>query len=207
VSATGSRSEALRKLFRSIAARLCCILTGMKDKATTRSESVQHKMYMTDLAHSSTRFYTLLRVNWLRVLYIDLTSSSHGRKLLHRRSMHRKSAGHKTQRSRACPSHDLPRSGTHFSDGTAFVCSCSLQLGQCEKLWRYGTLATSSLGVTWMTGVPYSRVPAVGRRLRPPTEAGWSAWPERPHVAGVMFWFMRKRFCGSSWAFTAARRA
>ena len=34
----------------------------MKREATVGSESVQHKMYMTDLDHSRTRFYTALIV-------------------------------------------------------------------------------------------------------------------------------------------------
>src|SRR6266568_5684677 len=54
--------EAIRKLFRSIAARSCSILAVMKHRATTRSKSVQHKMYMTDLDHSSTGFYSVLIV-------------------------------------------------------------------------------------------------------------------------------------------------
>src|SRR6516164_9710841 len=55
-------SEAIRKLIRSIAARSCSILAVMKHRATARSESIQHKMYMTDLDHSSTGFYTVLIV-------------------------------------------------------------------------------------------------------------------------------------------------
>src|SRR5712691_5598919 len=55
-------SEAIRKLFRSIAARSCSILAVMKHRATARSESIQHKMSMTDLDHSRTGFYTVLIV-------------------------------------------------------------------------------------------------------------------------------------------------
>jgi hypothetical protein len=47
--------EAIRKLFHSIAARSCSILAVMKRRATARSESIQHKMDMTDLDHGSTR--------------------------------------------------------------------------------------------------------------------------------------------------------
>src|SRR5438876_2039988 len=54
--------EAIRKLFRSIAARSCSILAVMKHRATARSKSVQHKMYMTDLDHSSTGFHSVLIV-------------------------------------------------------------------------------------------------------------------------------------------------
>ncbi len=60
-------------------------------------------------------------------------------------AMPQESTGQKTQRSRACPSRALPRSRPHFSHGTAFVCSCSLHVGQCKKLRRYVKLATSSI--------------------------------------------------------------
>src|SRR5262249_8684028 len=55
-------SEAIRKLIRSIAARSCSILAVMKHRATARSESVQHKRYVTDLDHSRTGLYTVLIV-------------------------------------------------------------------------------------------------------------------------------------------------
>jgi hypothetical protein len=54
--------EAIRKLFRSIAARSRSILAVMKHRAAARNESVQHKMYMTELDHGSTGFYTALLV-------------------------------------------------------------------------------------------------------------------------------------------------
>jgi hypothetical protein len=54
--------EAIRKRFRSIAASSCSILAVMKYRATARSKSVQHKMYMTDLNHSRTGFYRVLIV-------------------------------------------------------------------------------------------------------------------------------------------------
>src|SRR2546428_12263721 len=59
---TSPISEAIRKLFRSIAARSCSILAVMKHRATARSKSVQHKIYMTDLDHSSTGFHSVLIV-------------------------------------------------------------------------------------------------------------------------------------------------
>src|SRR4030095_11475925 len=52
--------QAIRKLFRSIATSSCSILAVMKHRAIARSESVQHKIYMTDLDHSSTGFYRVL---------------------------------------------------------------------------------------------------------------------------------------------------
>src|SRR5436190_10787871 len=55
-------SEAIRKRLHSIAASSCSILAVMKHRATARSEAVQHKMYMTDLDHSSTGLYTVLIV-------------------------------------------------------------------------------------------------------------------------------------------------
>ena len=55
-------SEAIRKLFRSTATRLRSILAVMKHRTTTMSESVQHKMDMTDLDHGRTRFYITLIV-------------------------------------------------------------------------------------------------------------------------------------------------
>jgi hypothetical protein len=54
--------EAIRKRLRSIAASSCSILAVMKHRATARSESVQHNMYMTDLDHSRTGFYRVLIV-------------------------------------------------------------------------------------------------------------------------------------------------
>src|SRR6516165_10727572 len=54
--------EAIRKRLRSIAASSCSIPAVMKHRATTRSESVQHKMYMTNLDHSRTGFYSVLIV-------------------------------------------------------------------------------------------------------------------------------------------------
>ena len=54
--------EAIRKLFRSIAARSRNVLAVMKRRATTRSEAVQHKMYMTDVDHGRTGFYRVLIV-------------------------------------------------------------------------------------------------------------------------------------------------
>src|SRR5438874_10628624 len=55
-------SEAVRKPFRTVAARSSSILAVMKRRATAGRESVQHKMYITGLDHSSTRFYTALIV-------------------------------------------------------------------------------------------------------------------------------------------------
>src|SRR6266566_2334098 len=55
-------SEAIRKLFCTAATRSSSILAVMKLGATAGGESVQHKMYMTDLDHSSTGFYTALIV-------------------------------------------------------------------------------------------------------------------------------------------------
>jgi transposase len=54
--------EAIRKLFRSTATRLRSILAVMKHRTTTMSESVQHKLDMTDLNHGRTGFYTALIV-------------------------------------------------------------------------------------------------------------------------------------------------
>ena len=55
-------SEAIRKLFRSIAARSRSVLAVMKYRVAARNESVQHKMYMTEIDHGSTGFYTTLIV-------------------------------------------------------------------------------------------------------------------------------------------------
>src|SRR5262245_12827173 len=49
--------EAIRKPFRTIAARSCSLLAIMKRWTTAERGSVQHKMYMTDLEHSRTRFW------------------------------------------------------------------------------------------------------------------------------------------------------
>ncbi len=57
-----SLSEAIRKPFRLVVARSSRILAVMKGRAITRREPVQHKMYITDLYHSSTGFYTTLIV-------------------------------------------------------------------------------------------------------------------------------------------------
>jgi class 3 adenylate cyclase len=54
--------EAVRKPFRTVAARSSSILAVMKRRATAGRKSVQHKMYMTDLDHRSTGFYTALIV-------------------------------------------------------------------------------------------------------------------------------------------------
>jgi len=54
--------EAIRKPFRTAVTRSCSILAVMKLGATAGSEPVQHKMYITDLDHSSTGFYTTLIV-------------------------------------------------------------------------------------------------------------------------------------------------
>src|SRR5256712_13930230 len=56
------RSEAIRKLFCTAATRSSSILAVMKLGATAGSESIEHKMYMTDLDHSSTGCYTALIV-------------------------------------------------------------------------------------------------------------------------------------------------
>src|SRR5713226_6638036 len=55
-------SEAIRKPFCTAATRSSSILAVMKLGATAGSESVEHKMYITDLDHSSTGFYTALIV-------------------------------------------------------------------------------------------------------------------------------------------------
>src|SRR6266446_7310082 len=57
-----SHLEAIRKPFRLVVARSSRILAVMKGRAITRREPVQHKMYITDLYHSSTGFYTTLIV-------------------------------------------------------------------------------------------------------------------------------------------------
>src|SRR5215510_14428391 len=57
-----TNSEAIRKRLRSTATSSCSILAVMKHRVTARSESVQHKMYMTDLDHSRTGFYRVLIV-------------------------------------------------------------------------------------------------------------------------------------------------
>src|SRR5437870_9835915 len=54
--------EAIRKLFCTAATRSSSILAVMKLGATAGGESVEHKMYMTDLDHSSTGCYTALIV-------------------------------------------------------------------------------------------------------------------------------------------------
>src|SRR2546426_4946806 len=55
-------SEAIRKPFRTAATRSSSILAVMKLGVTAGSESVEHKMYMTNLDHRSTGFYTALIV-------------------------------------------------------------------------------------------------------------------------------------------------
>src|SRR5437899_4137835 len=55
-------SEAIRKLFCTAATRSSSILAVMKIGATAGGESVEHKMSMTDLDHSSTGCYTALIV-------------------------------------------------------------------------------------------------------------------------------------------------
>src|SRR5262249_47952403 len=57
-----SSLEAIRKRLRSTATSSCSILAVMKHRVTTRSESVQHQMYMTDLDHSRTGCYSVLIV-------------------------------------------------------------------------------------------------------------------------------------------------
>ena len=54
--------EAIRKPFRLVAERSRRILAVMKCRAITGGEPVQHKMYVTDLSHSRTGFYTTLIV-------------------------------------------------------------------------------------------------------------------------------------------------
>ena len=54
--------EAIRKPFRTVAARSSSLLAVMKHRATAGSKSVQHKMDMTDLDHRRTGFYTALIV-------------------------------------------------------------------------------------------------------------------------------------------------
>ena len=51
-------SEAIRKPFHTVAARSRSLFAVMKRRATAGRGSVQHKMYMTDLDHCSTRFCT-----------------------------------------------------------------------------------------------------------------------------------------------------
>ena len=55
-------SEAIRKLFPTVALRSRSLLAVMKRRASAGGEPVQHKMYMTDLDHGRTRFYTALIV-------------------------------------------------------------------------------------------------------------------------------------------------
>jgi hypothetical protein len=55
--------------------------------------------------------------------------------------------GQKTQRSRACPSHALPRSRMHFLNALLSYDAVALHRGQCEQLLRYGKLATSSISL------------------------------------------------------------
>src|SRR5262245_27451250 len=55
-------SEAIRKPFRTVAARSSSILTVMKRRAIAGTESVEHKVYVTDLDHSSTGCCTALIV-------------------------------------------------------------------------------------------------------------------------------------------------
>src|SRR3989442_5188596 len=55
-------SEAIRKPLRTVAARSCSILAVMKRRAIAGTEPVEHKVYVTDLDHSSTGFYTALIV-------------------------------------------------------------------------------------------------------------------------------------------------
>src|SRR5262249_58718811 len=50
--------EAIRKPFHTVASRSGSLLAVMKYRVTAGRESIQHKMYMTDLEHSSTGFYT-----------------------------------------------------------------------------------------------------------------------------------------------------
>src|SRR6266849_1079587 len=57
-----SISEAIRKPFRTAATRSSSLLAVMKCGATAGREPAQHKMYMTDLEHSSTGFDTALIV-------------------------------------------------------------------------------------------------------------------------------------------------
>jgi hypothetical protein len=71
-------SEAIRKLFRSPATRLRSLLTVMKHRTTTMSESVQHKMDVTDRDHGRTRFYITLIV-----LTMPATSTMPGVRPLH----------------------------------------------------------------------------------------------------------------------------
>ena len=52
--------EVIRKLFHSTTTRLRSILAVMKYRTITMSESVQHKMDMTDLDHGRTGFSTTL---------------------------------------------------------------------------------------------------------------------------------------------------
>ena len=54
--------EAIRKHFRTVAARSCSILAVMKRRAIAGTEPVEHKVYVTDLDQSSTGFYTTLIV-------------------------------------------------------------------------------------------------------------------------------------------------
>src|SRR6266852_1314940 len=55
-------SEAIRKPFRTVTAGSCSLLAVMKRRATAGRESIQHKMDITDLYHSSTRFCAALIV-------------------------------------------------------------------------------------------------------------------------------------------------
>src|SRR5215471_18651077 len=55
-------SEAIRKPFRTVAARSSSILTVMKRRVIAGTEPVEHKVYVTDLNHSRTGFCTALIV-------------------------------------------------------------------------------------------------------------------------------------------------
>src|SRR6266852_5944727 len=55
-------SEAIRKPFRTVTTGSCSLLAVMKRRATAGRESIQHKMDITDLYHSSTRFCAALIV-------------------------------------------------------------------------------------------------------------------------------------------------
>ena len=62
VSGGATRLEAIRKPFRTATTKSSRLLAVMKLGATAGSESVQHKMDITDLEHGSTGFYAALIV-------------------------------------------------------------------------------------------------------------------------------------------------
>jgi predicted nucleotidyltransferase len=69
-----------------------------------------------------------LATNRFRLEYSGscLTSCSSGRKLIHTRSGYKEHTGQKMRQPRTCPFHAPPQSTPHFSDRTAFGCSCCL---------------------------------------------------------------------------------